>query len=86
MSSSVARITGQFTNPASIGNNNWRVLAVGDFGQGAGGLYDTQDVVWQNDTSKKVVVWYMDQGGNRTSGTFVTPDTLPLTGDLVSPR
>ncbi len=62
MSSSVARITGQFTNPASIGNNDWSVLAVGDFGQGAGGPYDTQDVVWQNDTSKKVVVWVHGPG------------------------
>ncbi len=86
MNASVQRITGQFTNPSSVGNNNWKVLAVGDHGKGPGGVYDTQDVVWQNDTSKKVVIWYMDLAGNRTSGTFITPDTLVSGWDLVGPR
>ncbi len=86
MDASVVRITGQFTNPASVGNNNWRVLAVGDYGKGPGGVYDTQDIVWQNDTSKKVVVWFMDLAGNRTSGTFISPDTLAGGWDLVGPR
>ncbi len=86
MNASVQRITGQFTNPASVGNNNWKVLAVGDYGKGAGGVYDTQDVVWQNDTSKKIVVWFMDLAGNRTNGTFTTPDVLVGAWDLVGPR
>ncbi len=86
MNASVVRITGQFTSPASVGNNNWRALAVGDYGKGPGGLYDTQDIVWQNDTSKKIVVWFMDLAGNRTSGTFTTPDTLNDGWDLVGPR
>jgi hypothetical protein len=87
MNSFVVRITGQFTNPSTVGNNNWRVLAVGDYGKGAGGLWDTNDILWQNDTSKRVVVWYMDQAGNRTSGTFTIPDTIVgATGILVGPR
>ncbi len=86
MNSAVVRITGQFTNPATVGNNNWRVLAVGDFGKGPGGVYDTNDVIWQNDTSKRVVVWFMDLAGNRTSGTFITPDMLAFGWDLVGPR
>ncbi len=86
MDASVVRITGQFTNPATVGNNNWRVLAVGDYGKGPGGVYDTQDIVWQNDTSKKVVVWFMDLAGNRTGGTFTVPDTLMGGWDLVGPR
>lgn len=86
MNASVVRISGQFTNPATVGNNNWRVLAVGDFGKGPGGVYDTQDLVWQNDTSKRVVVWFMDLAGNRTSGTFTTPDLLNGGWDLVGPR
>jgi len=53
---------------------NWRLSATG--GRGAGGVHGTQDILWQNDTSKKVVIWYMDQAGNRTSGTFTDPDTL----------
>lgn len=87
MDSSVVRITGQFTNPASVANNNWRALAVGDYGRGAGGLHGTQDILWQNDTSKRVVVWYMDQAGNRTSGAFTINDTLVgPTSILVGPR
>ncbi len=86
MNAAVVRITGQFANPATVGNNNWRVLAVGDLGKGPGGTYDTQDVVWQNDTSKKVVVWFMDLAGNRTSGAFTTPDTLFAAWDLAGPR
>ena len=86
MNGSVQRITGLFTNPATVGNNNWKVLAAGDFGKGPGGLYGTQDVVWQNDTSKKVVVWFMDLSGNRTGGTFTSPDTLANGWNLVGPR
>ena len=86
MNGSVQRITGQFTNPATVGNNNWKVLAAGDFGKGPGGLYDTQDVVWQNDTSKKIVVWFMDLAGNRTGGTFTSPDILFAWYTLAGPR
>ncbi len=86
MNASVVRITGQFTNPSSVGNNNWRTVAVGDYGKGPGGVYDTNDIVWQNDTSKRVVVWFMDKAGNRTGGTFTTPDTLPGSYDVVGPR
>ena len=40
MDASVHRITGNFTTPSSVGNNNWRVVAVGDYGRGAAGLAD----------------------------------------------
>ncbi len=86
MNSSVVRTTGQFTNPTSVGNNNWKVVAVGDYGKGAGGVYDAQDIVWQNDTSQRVVVWYMDKSGNRTNGTFITPDTIEDGWRLLGPR
>ena len=69
-----------------MGNNNWKALAVGDYGKGPGGVYDAQDIVWQNDTSKRVVIWYMDHAGNRTSGTFTTPDTLFDSWELLGPR
>src|SRR6185436_2605607 len=42
MNAAVQRITGLFTTPDSVGNNNWRVVAVGDFGKGPGaGVYNT---------------------------------------------
>jgi hypothetical protein len=37
-------------------------------------------VVWQNDVSKKLVVWYMDFAGRRVSGGFTTPDVCALCG------
>ena len=38
MDASVVRITGSFTNPANAGDANWKVLATGDYGVGAGGV------------------------------------------------
>jgi len=76
MNASVVRTAGTFTTPASVGNNNWRVVAVGDYGKGAGGSSQTNDIVWQNDNSLKVVVWHMDLAATRTSGEFTTPDTF----------
>jgi len=91
MDANVARTTGLFTTPESVGNNNWRVVAVGDFGKGPAQtgtpVANAQDIVWQNDTSLKVVVWHMNQAAQRTGGLFTTPDTLPFPGFvLVGPR
>ena len=74
MDAAVHRISGRFTNPANAGDNNWKVYAGGDYGAGVGGSACTNDIVWRNATSGKEVVWYMDQAGNRTSGTFTVPD------------
>ncbi|HET9314056.1 MAG TPA: VCBS repeat-containing protein [Vicinamibacteria bacterium] len=73
MDANVVRVSGQFTSPAQAGNNNWKVLAAGDYGIGAGGLWNTRDIVWRNETSGRFVVWHMDRSGVRTSGTFTTP-------------
>jgi hypothetical protein len=86
MNASVVRTLGTFTNPNGVGNNNWKALAVGDYGKGAGGVFGAQDIVWQNETSYKVVVWHMDFAGNRTSGLFTTPDTNGVGYKLVGPR
>ncbi len=86
MDGAVVRLSGQFANPPSVGNNNWRTVAVGDFGKGPAGVWDAQDIVWQNVTSQKVVVWYMDKAGNRTSGTFTTPDLFDGGWDVAGPR
>lgn len=88
MDQNVQRITGQFANPPAAGDNNWKVVAAGDFGPGAGGANFTNDIVWRNDTSGNVVVWHMDNAGNRTSGTFTSPSAPPggaLTA-IVGPR
>lgn len=81
MDASVVRTVGAFTNPMAAGNNNWKVLAMGDYGMGpdATGIaqVNTQDLVWRNATSGRLVVWYMDKAGNRTSGLFSVPPDLP---------
>jgi hypothetical protein len=91
MDASVVRTTGVFTTPDGVGNNNWRVVAVGDYGKGSNAgvypaAYDAQDIVWQNDTSKKVVVWHMDLAAHRTAGEFTTPDTVGTNWDVIGPR
>lgn len=74
MDASLRRLTGQFANPPSAGNNNWKVVATADYGVGSDGLADTADIVWQNATSGNLVIWFMDRAGNRTSGVFTTPN------------
>lgn len=88
MSASVQRITGAFTNPPNAGDNNWQVVASGDYGIGAGGLAGTNDLVWRNATSGRLVVWYMNLSGNRTFGTFTSPNspTPALDWTVVGPK
>jgi hypothetical protein len=89
MNASMHRIAGSFTNPASAGDNNWRVLAAGDYGPGSGGIAETTDLVWRNTDSGRLAVWHMDWAGNRTSGSFTTPmqpDTSALDWTVVGPR
>jgi hypothetical protein len=75
MNASVQRVTGGFTTPTNAGDNNWKVVASGDYGVGAGGTAGTNDIVWRNDTSGKLVVWYMNTAGVRTDGVFTSPDS-----------
>jgi len=84
------RRTGAFTTPASVGSNVWRAVSVGDYGRGAPGAsgpapWGSPDIVWQNDVSKKLVVWHMDFAGRRVSGTFTTPDCTGCTA-VFGPR
>jgi hypothetical protein len=89
MDASVVRITGNFTNPANAGDFNWKVLAGGDYGVGPGGVANSNDIVWRNETSGNFVVWYMDTAGNRTWGTFTAPPApsgTPTDWIIVGPR
>ncbi len=88
MDASVARTSGQFTTPQNAGNNNWKVAASGDYGVGPGGVAGTNDIVWRNETSGKLVVWHMDTLGVRTHGTFTSPDapSPALSFTVIGPR
>ncbi len=89
MDAAVQRLSGRFTSPASAGNANWKVLAGADYGLGPGGVADSNDVVWRNATSGRVVVWHLDLAGNRTAGLFTVPDAPspdPAGWTIVGPR
>jgi hypothetical protein len=92
MNATVERTSGYFTTPMSAGDNNWRVVAAGDFGKGPAvsgtPVHGTNDIVWRNATSGRLVVWHMDLSGVRTGGVFTTPDSPsdPLNLRVVGPR
>src|SRR6185503_5673947 len=60
------------TTPASV-PAPWHIVAIGDYGKGGAGLPNTQDIVWQDETSRRVVVWHMDRTGTATSQVYATP-------------
>ncbi len=89
MDGALARLSGQFTEPPNAGASNWKVLAMGDYGVGAGGEAGSIDLVWRNATSGRFVAWYMDHAGRRTTGTFTSPDAPgpdPTAWTIVGPR
>ncbi len=88
MNASVVRTAGNFTSPANAGNNHWKVVAAGDYGVGTGGAAGTNDIVWRNKDSGKLVIWHMNTAGARTSAVFTTPDApaSPLAVTVVAPR
>ncbi len=85
----LVRLSGRFTSPSGAGDANWKVLASGDYGVGPGGLPFTNDLVWRNATSGRVVLWHLDPTGTRTAGMFTTPDApspAPTDWTIVGPR
>lgn len=89
MNAALVRTAGNFTNPPSAGDNNWKVVAMGDYGIGPNGQPATQDIVWRNATSGRVVVWFMDRSGNRTAGRFggaATPPAPIADWTILGPR
>jgi hypothetical protein len=64
--------------PPSLAGQMWQLTAWGDF-DGNG----TEDLVWQNKSSARMVVWLMDSR-NRICGDYLSPDSWP--GELIGPR
>ncbi len=75
MNGSVVRVTGKFAEPPNAGDNNWKVLAAGDYARVAAPNLDSVDLVWRNETSGKMVLWYMDTFFIRVGGGFISPDS-----------
>jgi hypothetical protein len=88
MNASVVRITGKFAEPPNAGDNNWKVLAAGDYAVKASPNLDSVDLVWRNETSGKMVLWYMDTFFIRVAGGFTNPDsaTPALGWTVAGPR
>ena len=63
-------VTGDFTNPQTLTDNNWKIVGTNDFnGDGR------PDFLWRHLVSGQNVVWYMN-GANLISGTFTNPTSL----------
>ena len=75
MNGSVVRVTGKFAEPPNAGDNNWKVLAAGDYSRVAAPNLDSVDLVWRNETSGKMVLWYMDTFFIRVGGGFTSPES-----------
>lgn len=93
MNCSVVRIDGAFTTPANAGDNNWQVVAGGDFSyyspaDGAPSVAQTpgtNDIIWRNLTSGRIVAWHMDTNRTRVSGQFTCPTAVGGTCNPIDP-
>lgn len=89
MGPGVARTSEQYAVPDGISDTNWKVVATGDYGPGSGGQNYTHDLIWRNAVTGRLVIWYMDTTGKRTSGAYLIPDSAqpdPLAWTVVGPR
>lgn len=92
MDANFVRTAGTFTTPPSPGNNNWKVVAAGDYGQGKLGAppVGAGDVIFRNETSGRIVGWIMDgvgapAGNTRIEGLFACPVEVGGTCDPALP-
>jgi uncharacterized repeat protein (TIGR01451 family) len=63
-------VTGGFTNPPTLTDNNWKIVGTNDFNSDG-----RPDFLWRHLVSGQNVVWYMN-GANLISGTFTNPTSL----------
>jgi subtilisin-like proprotein convertase family protein len=68
-----ALVSGTFLNPPSFPDTSWKMVGTGYFNPGA-----QLDILWWNQTSGQLVVWFMN-GVNLVSGELTSPAGLPDT-------
>jgi hypothetical protein len=90
-SPTLIRISGQFTNPISAGDSNWKVVASADYsGSDMPGTppAGSPDILWRNATSGNQVIWHLNFGSTRILGEFTDPfaNTPALNWVVVGPR
>ena len=77
-------VTGGDSIALAFADLGWRPVAIGDYGKGTGGAFDTQDVVWQNETTNGLRVWHMDHAFQHVATTPISASLV--TGTLIGPR
>jgi uncharacterized repeat protein (TIGR01451 family) len=73
MDAAVQRFVGRFTTPAQAADANWTVVGAANYGGDASPLVPWNDLLWRNETSGRLVVWHMNNDGQRVAGLFTTP-------------
>jgi hypothetical protein len=64
-------ISPSYFNPAQVPDINWKIVGTGDFN-----LDSKVDLVWQNQASGHIAVWFMD-GANLISPSYFNPAQVP---------
>lgn len=59
--------------PAQAGDANWKVVGAANYGGDSAPLVPWNDLLWRNETSGRLVVWQMNDQGQRIAGLFTTP-------------
>lgn len=67
------RLSGRFTTPAAAGDANWKVVGAANYGGDSSPLVPWNDLLWRNETSGRLVVWQMNDLGQRVAGMFTNP-------------
>ncbi len=67
--SGTAKLGNIVPTPDLAVNANWLIVAAADYNNDG-----NTDFLWYNDTSGKIVTWYMDFSVVRVTGQFTTPD------------
>jgi hypothetical protein len=68
--------------PQTLADTNWKAVGIWDADHNG-----SNNLVWQNQSSGKLVAWFMEGGPYRTSGGYFSPDQpTPATLRAVGPR
>lgn len=72
----VNKTWGFFTTPDQLPVGEWEQVSLADMGTSSTvpELDGWPDIVWRNNTTRKVVAWFMSANGIRTDGAYTFPD------------
>lgn len=85
MTAGLSRILALPTNPGVV-SPGWSLAAGGDWGAGSGGPAGSNDLVWREDATGRLYVWYMDNAGKLVSAAFTSPQGPGAGWAVAGPR